>query len=316
MKKYLHFGSLAVIGAAILWSLDGLLRRQLFDLPPTIVVFWEHLFGFIILLPLLLTSIKQFRKLTKKQWLSIAVVALLSGAVGTIFYTAALGKVQFIPYSVVVLLQQLQPLFAISAAAIFLKEKIDKNFIVVAIIALIGAYFVSFPDLRVNFSTGDGTAMGALLAIGAAAAWGISTALSKYTLQGTSSFHVTGIRFAFTPIFALVLAVAMGDMDSFVALTADQWMYIVAITFSTGMVALMLYYYGLKRIPASRSTILELTWPISAVVTGFLFLDESLTTTQWIGAVVLVASMYMVVRNMPDANPHIDTQKESSIEVE
>lgn len=300
MKKYIHFGSLAVVGAAILWSLDGLLRRQLFDLPPTIVVFWEHLFGFVIILPILLFSIKEFKKLTRRQWLSIAVVSLLSGAVGTIFYTAALGKVQYIPYSVVVLLQQLQPLFAITAAAIFLKEKIDKQFIVVAIIALISAYFVSFPDLTVNLSTGDGTAMGALLAVGAAAAWGISTALSKYTLKGTSSFHVTGIRFAFTPIFALLLAVAMGDMESFVVLSSEQWMYVIAITFSTGLVALMLYYYGLKQIPASRSTILELTWPISAVVTGFLFLDERLTTTQWIGAVVLVASMYMVVRNMSE----------------
>lgn len=293
--KHVYRGSIAVVVAAILWSLDGLLRRQLFSLPPSVVVFWEHLLGLVILLPILLSTLRNYKNFTRRQWLSIILVSALSGALGTYFYTSALGKVQYIPYSVVVLLQQLQPLFAIAAGAILLREQITKRFVLYAAIALVAAYFVSFPDLRVHWNTGAGTAMAALLAICAAACWGSSTAFSKYTLRGTSFLHTTGARFAFTPIFALLLTVVLGKTGSLGAMTILQWKYLIAITLSTGLVALVIYYYGLQKILASRSTILELAWPISAVVIGFFVLDEKMTVTQWVGSIVLLATMYGVV---------------------
>jgi drug/metabolite transporter, DME family len=297
--KYIKFGSVAVVFAALLWSLDGLLRRNLYDLPAAVIVFWETLFGFIILLPFIAYSYKAFRKLTKKQWQAIIGVSFLSGAVGTIFYTAALTKIQFIPFSVVVLLQQLQPIFAITAAALLLKEPLSRKFIGLAGLALVAAYFVSFPNLTVELNTGDGTLMAALLAVGAAAAWGTSTAFSKYALKDTSTLHITALRFGFTPIFALLFVVFSGNTAALGSITAEQFKYIIAITFSTGLLALMIYYFGLKRIPASRSTLLELAWPLSAVVIGYLFLNETLVATQALGSLVLLGVIYMIAK---DAN--------------
>ena len=295
MKSH-QYGSLAVIAAAILWSLDGLLRKQLFSLPPSVVVFWEHMLGIVVLIPILYFLRKHYKKLTKQQWIAIIAVAFLSGALGTILYTAALTGTQFAPFSVVVLLQQLQPIFAISAAAVLLKERVSKRFIGLALVALVGAYFTAFPDLEVNFDTGEDTAKAALFAVGAAASWGISTALSKYSLKDVKSLQVTAIRFALVPFFALLFVGVLGDSGELGSVTAQQWKYILAITFSTGLVALGIYYYGLKRILASRSTLLELTWPISAIVVGFVFLDESFTATQWWGVIVLTTVVTYIAR--------------------
>lgn len=300
--KQLYRGSIAVVVAAILWSLDGLLRRQLYSLPSSIVVFWEHLLGLIILAPIFFSTFKKYKTFTRKQWLSIILVSALSGALGTYFYTSALGHVQYIPYSVVVLLQQLQPIFAVLAGALLLKEQITKKFIFYTFIALVAAYFVSFPDLHVHLNTGEGTAIAALLAVAAAICWGSSTAFSKYTLRDTSFLHTTTARFAFTPIFALLLTFILGQSSSLGAVTLIQWKYLLAITFSTGMVALAIYYYGLQKILASRSTILELTWPISAVIIGFFVLHEKMTLTQWLGSFVLLTTMYMVVREAKKLN--------------
>lgn len=299
--QYQKFGPIAVVLAAFLWSLDGFLRRQLFSLPPSVVVFWEHLLGFVILLPIVLWLWKGFKTLTRKQWFTIAIVALLSGALGTIFYTAALGKINFIPFSVVVLLQQTQPLFAILAAWLLLKEPLGKNFWLMAVVAVVATYFVSFPNLSVNVETGAGTAAAALLALGAAASWGSSTALSKYTLKGTPFLHITAARFAFAPIFALLITGLLGKSNQLTAITPVQWQYLLAITFSTGLVALAIYYFGLQRVPASRSTILELTWPVSAVLVGYIFLGERLTVTQWLGSIVLIATMTMIAREARSA---------------
>jgi len=297
LLKYIKYGSAAVVTAALLWSLDGLLRRHLYTLPAPVIVFYEHLFGFIILAPIILATFKAFKKLTRRQWLSIIGVSFLSGAVGTILYTAALGRVNFIPFSVVVLLQQLNPVFAIAAAAILLKEPLNRRFYSLTALALLGAYLATFPKLTVNFSTGKGALIAALMAIGAAAAWGTSTAFSKYSLAGTSSLHVTAARFGITPLFALAFVFLSGSSKSLSAISFSQFKYLVAITFSTGLVALIIYYFGLKRIPASRAAVLELAWPGSAVFVGWIFLHQGLSAVQIIGAVLLVSSIYLMARD-------------------
>lgn len=297
MKKLVHAGSIAVVIAALLWSIDGLLRRTLYVLPSPVIVFWEHLLGLAVLTPILIYSWHKFKELTRKQWGAITFVALLSGALGTIFYTAALGQVQYIPFSVVVLLQQLNPIFAIATAALLLKEKLDKRFIVLSVVALVGAYFATFPNLNVNLATGSGTLVAALLAVGAAASWGVGTAFSKYALKGTSYLHVSGLRFGLTVIFAFLLALGTGNGAALGALSWEQFWYLVAITFSTGLVALIIYYYGLQKVEASRAAILELAWPLSSVIIGWLLLGQGLTWTQCVGAALLVSTTYFLAKS-------------------
>lgn len=297
--KYIKLGSVALIVAALLFSVDGLLRQHLYVLPAPVIVFYEHLFGFLILLPFMLASLKAFKQLTRRQWLAITGVSFLSGAVGTILYTAALGHVNYIDFSVVVLLQQLNPVFAITAAALLLREPLTKRFLALSALALAGAYFVTFPHVSVNVSTGGGTALAGLMAVGAAAAWGTSTAFSKYALKGTSSLHITALRFGITPFFALIFVLLSGSTASLGAITFNQFKYLVAITFSTGMVALAIYYFGLKRIAASRAAILELAWPLSAVIIGWWFQHKGFTLTQALGAAVLTGSIFLIAR---DAN--------------
>ncbi|HEX5455842.1 MAG TPA: DMT family transporter [Candidatus Saccharimonadales bacterium] len=295
--KNIKYGSAALILAALLFSVDGLLRRHLFTLPPSVIVLYEHLFGALILAPFALNSLKAFKKLSRKQWYAITGVAFLSGAVGTILYTAALGRINFIDFSVVVLLQQLNPVFAITASALLLGEPLTKKFTGLAVVSLIAAYFVTFPELTVNLSTGAGTLIAALYAVGAAAAWGSSTAFSKYALKGTSTLHITAARFTITPLFAFIFVLLSGSAGSIGSITLSQFKYLVAITFSTGMVALLIYYFGLKRVLASRAALLELAWPLSAVIVGYLWLDQGFTFTQGIGAIVLTGAIYLIAQD-------------------
>ncbi|MDA1079642.1 MAG: DMT family transporter, partial [bacterium] len=220
-------------------------------------------------------------------------VALLSGLLGTLWFTAALVKVNFISLSVVFLLQKLQPLFAISTAHIFLKESLPKSFILWAGLALVAAYFVTFPGGVVNFGTGSGTAHAALLALGAAAAWGSSTTLSKSLLNKQSSAMSTSLRFFFTTGFAGLVLLMLGQTPSLSLVTPSQIGMLTLIAVSTGMVALYIYYQGLKRVEAKVSTILELTFPLLAVVLDMFVYKSFLTPVQIVSAAVL---LYAIVK--------------------
>ena len=102
---------------------------------------------------------------------------------------------------------------------------------------------------------------------------------------------------------AAVLKTVDAVTASLGAITLNEFLYLLAITFSTGMLALLIYYFGLKRILASRAAVLELAWPLSAVIVGYLFLHQGLTGTQAFGALVLTGSIYLLTRDVTVATP-------------
>lgn len=293
MRKLLSYGPVLIIIAASLWAFDGIIRRSLFSLPSITIVFYEHLIGAAILLPYLIVSFKKVG-LTRKEFLLLLFIAALSGVLGTLWFTTALLKVNFISFSVVYLIQKLQPIFAITTAAIVLKEKITKSYIKWALVALVAAYFVTFKNGYINFQTGAGTIIAALYALGAAFAWGSSTAFSKLALQKKPSMYVTGWRFLLTSILAFGMVFVLGQAKSLTAPTLSQFARFLLIAVSTGMVAIVIYYKGLKKVQANVSTLLELVYPLLAVFIDATLYKSFLAPTQYLAAVILLFAIYQI----------------------
>lgn len=287
-------GPIFIIIAALLWAFDGLIRQYLYTLPPITIIFFEHLIGLIILSPFVLRYVLK-TKLNKRDFWLIIFISILSGLLGTLWFTTALGKVHFISLSVVFLLQKLQPIFAISTATIFLKEKFEKSYIKWALLAIASAYFVTFPNGLVNLSTGEGTVTAALYALGAAFAWGSSTTFSKMLLNNIDSKVSTFYRFLFTLIFALPVMVLFGKNNGALLYpSTSQFGFLLLIAVSTGMVALLIYYKGLAKTPVHISTILELTFPFIAILLDFFVNHTILSFSQWMASIVLVFSIYKI----------------------
>jgi len=293
MRKILNYGPLLIIVAASLWAFDGIIRRSLYTLPSITIVFYEHLFGAIILLPYLILTFKK-EGLTKKEFFLLLFIAMFSGVLGTLWFTTALLKTNFISFSVVYLIQKLQPIFAISAASIFLKEKVSKSYIKWAVLALLAAYFVTFKNGIINFSTGSGTIIAALYALGAAFAWGSSTVFSKIALIKRPSNYVAGLRFLFTSILAFGMVFIMGQSKSLSSPTISQLGRFLLIAVSTGMVSVAIYYRGLKKVPANVSTILELVYPLLAVFIDATLYKSFLAPTQYLAGGVLLFAIYKI----------------------
>jgi drug/metabolite transporter (DMT)-like permease len=289
------FAPLLVVIAASLWAVDGIvLRPSLYSLPVPLVVFIESAVVAILLTPFFIKRFSSLKQLKKKDWLAFFGVALLGGAVGTMAITKALFYVNFVNLSVVILLQKLQPVFAISLATIFLKEKLPKEFFLWAGLAIIGAYFMTFGFSSPNFSTGDKTTIAALFALLAAFSFSSSTVLSKRALRNVNYEMGTYLRFLFATTIMLIIAGTTGDISSISDITTKQIIIFLVIAFTTGGAAIFLYYYGLKRISASVASICELAFPLTAVVLEYFVHGNILSPVQWIGAAVLLISILKV----------------------
>lgn len=293
MRKILP--PLAVVFAALLWSVDGFLRQELYSISSFLVVTLEHAFGALLFLPFLIKTWPEIKKLGQRGWISILWISICGGILGTYFYTKALSYIDYIDLSVVVLLQKLQPIFAISLAAIILKEKLTQRFIGLAMLAMLGGYLVTFGTTSIA-DWDDKTIIAALLATLAAFSWGSSTVLGKHALNRLPFTAVTALRLSLTTVCALIIfSVTSGSLGT-LELTTHQWRNLVIIVMSTGAVALFIYYFGLKHMQASHATVYELAWPLSAVFLDWIIRGHMLGFAQIIGAILLLGSMILLTQ--------------------
>ena len=292
---YKYAPHLAVIFAALLWSIDALLRQSLYALPALLIITIEHGIGTIIFIPFLKKYWNDIKGLLQSGWISILWISILGGMGGTYFYTKALSYVGYIDLSIVVLLQKLQPVFAMSLAAIILKEKLSKKYILLAFLAIIGGYLVTFGKNSVP-NWDDNTLIAALLALLAAFCWGSSTAIAKKALVSLHYSAVTGLRLAVTTLISLIIIIIFNFEILNVDISLNQWSMIIIIVLSSGTLALFIYYYGLNKLPASHTTLFELFWPLSAVIIDWIRNGEPLAFMQLLGAAFLLLSTTLLAQ--------------------
>jgi drug/metabolite transporter (DMT)-like permease len=290
-----HLPHLAIIIAALLWSLDAFLRQSLYTLSPLLIITLEHGIGSLLFTPILVSNWKKLKTLKQTVWISLLWISILGGICGTYFYTKALSYVGYIDLSVVVLLQKFQPLFAVSLAAIVLKEKLSKRYLVLALCAMIGGYLVTFGSNPISIGDNN-TLIAALFSLLAAFCWGSSTVLGKQALIYLSFSLVTAMRLIITTIVGSFIIIYSGWSVIYSNITYEQWKALLLIVISTGTVALFIYYYGLKKLPASHTTLFELFWPLSAVMIDWVIIGNPLSTPQLSGAVILLASMTILTQ--------------------
>ena len=290
----------------MLWGVDGIvLRPSLYSLPVALVVFVESAIVAVYLSPILIKNPKELKSLKSIDWLAFAGVALFGGAIGTMAITKALFYVNFVNLSIVILIQKLQPVFALILAALILREKLSKKFFFWAALAIIGAYFMTFGLQFPVFDTGDKTLAAAAFSLLAAFSFAFSTILSKRALKNVSFEMGTYLRFFITTFIMMIIVLALGQFSTVGSISSKQTIIFLIIAFTTGGPAIFIYYYGLKRTAASVSTIAELAFPLTAVILEYAIRKNLLDFVQWIGVVVLVFSILKVTR--------LNIKKESNI---
>jgi DME family drug/metabolite transporter len=272
-----------VAAAAALWGTDALLRQPLAGhLPAATVVFWEHLIIVVVLVPWLPAALRALRAATARERWALVGIGAGASAVATVLFTQALQLGD--PITPLVL-QKLQPVLVIVVATALLGERLRPGYWVFAAPALVGAWLMAFAD---PFDVHLRAATAALLAIAAAALWAFGTVLGRLVSARMASRDVTVLRFAIGLPAAFVVLVLEGAP---VAVSGAQIGPLVALALIPGLLGLALYYVGLKATAASRATLAELAFPVTAALIGVTVLGASLSATQWLGLVVVVASV-------------------------
>jgi DME family drug/metabolite transporter len=288
-----RFSVVLVAVAATLWASDTYFRAQLVGhlKPPEIVVIEDALVS-LFLVVFLVRGLREMRRLGRREWLAIVLIAVGPQAVATVLFTTSFA---YGHYAETFVLQQTQPVIAIVLAWIILGERRRPWFWPAAALAVIGVYMVVFAqNLSAPFSDlQHGRLEAGLYALGAAALWASGTVLGRLVLGKLSFPTTTALRFTLALPVLIVIVLVQDGVSGFTHYHASDAFPFLGIALIPGLFALLLYYRALASTPATLATIAEMAFPVAATFIasapppyGF---NQPLYFPQFIGTALLIA---------------------------
>jgi len=301
-------GIIFIFFACLLWAADTLIRYPLLfgGSSAQQIVLFEHLILVTIIIGVFIAKRRSFQFITRQTLFPFIVIGVFGSALGTLAFTEAFYLAN---PTVVILLQKLQPLVAVTLAYFLLKEKISPRFLVWLTLALFGSLLLIWPDIEVLFmrvDVGDiahhhNALLGYGLALFAVVSWGSATVFGKkLSSEGIDSIDLMAGRFSFGLLGMLPFAFLTPTLITSIELSIFQKILILAVI--SGLIGMYFYYQGLKRIPAHWATLAEMLFPVAAIFVNWLFLNVEITYIQVLGAVTLITASTMVQFRLPTVN--------------
>ena len=279
-------GVVLIAVAAAMWGTDPIIRKTMSQATSAAtIVFGEHVILVAVTLPLLLPALRAVFRAGWRAVLAAVVVGAGASAVATILFTEALFHGDFVTPIVV---QKIQPLVAVLGAAVVLGERPRPRFAWFLVPALVGFWLVNQAH---PFDPSAKGLVPILEATAAAVLWALGTVLGRYLSRDLAFQHVLTLRFFFGLVASAIALPVMGA-KAYAGAHDSLWIGYLAIV--TGLVALSLYYVGLKRTPAMLASIAELTYPAIAVIAGIYAYNAHLRWTQWIGVLIIVGAVTLL----------------------
>lgn len=287
---------LVVLGAA-LWGVDPLFRVILLkSVTSSQIVLLEHLIIALLVLPVLWNNRKELKGLSWRQGGALLFISWGGSAIASILFTMALSSGNL---NATLLLQKLQPLFAIILASLLLKEKLPRHFFGLFLIALVGTYLLTFGFTIPIGHFSDFVQVGSLLSMGAAALWGGSTVMGRMLVGRMKYGTVTSLRYvlALPLLFAITWNEgAAWNLPAGSAMVAAFTLNIVGQALLPGLLSLLVYYKGLTTTKASVATLAELSFPMVGVLVNGIVFQQVITVAQICGFVFIWAALFIISR--------------------
>lgn len=272
---------LAILGAVLLWgSSFSTMRVVLRVLSPFEVMSCRLTIAFICILPFIKQLIPEN---CKKGDIKILVpTVMFQPCLYFLFESRAL---QLTTSSQAGIIAACVPLMVSFAAWIFLAESINMKTIIGLLLSIFGVILLTW--FQSSTSTASNPVLGNILEFIAMICAASNLILIKKLSNRYNTWTLTAMQVIAGTIFFLP------GLKSVMQLPLSIWnLHIIAILFFLGacvsLVSFGLYNYGISKIPASRASIFINLVPVTAVLLGWVALNEVLNTKQCIAAGIVI----------------------------
>jgi drug/metabolite transporter (DMT)-like permease len=239
-------------------------------------------------------SRETLRRLSRREWVGLVIVAILSGALAPGLIFQALSQTEV---NNVVLIGRLEPPLTMVLSVWVLRERVNVWEIVGTISAFIGVTLTivlqptSAAMIRMGMFSID---IGELLAATGAIALATATIISKKRLSHVPLGFYSIFRTALGTVVFFVVALVLYGRDHFMdAFSPFLWQWMLVYGAVIVVVGQSFWITGLRASTVSVASLVASFTPIAGILAAYFILGEAPTQAQYIGGSIILVGIFL-----------------------
>ena len=240
-------------------------------------------------------NFRALKQLSKKDWMSLIGVAILSGALAPSLTFEALSRTMV---NNAILIGRLEPPLVLALSVWLLRERVNIWKITGAVVSFAGVIVTIYLQfLWGNMMQTQGffsLGLGEIMAGAGAVALAVSTIISKSRLPRIPLGIYTVFRTSMGTVIFFCAALYVYGSDHFMEVFSPflwQWMLVYgAVIIALGQSS---WFTGLKKSSASQASLVSSFTPIAGILGSYLILGEAPNLAQYIGGSVILGGIFI-----------------------
>ena len=234
------------------------------------------------------------RKISKKDWIAMTIVAVLAGAIvpGLVFQALAITGVNNI-----ILIGRLQLPLTIALSVWLLQERVSRWQIMGAFTAFVGVILtvvLQTPEMKMINMGGTGLGLGEILVAISAVISVVSTILIKKSLSHIPIGIFSIFRTALGTVIFFFIALILYGKDHFMDVFSPfLWKWMLVYGAVIVVLGQLFWLKGLRATTVSESSLAGSFTPVVSILAAYLVLGEVPTLAQYIGGSVIIFGIFL-----------------------
>jgi drug/metabolite transporter (DMT)-like permease len=261
---------------------------------PLIISFYRLLFTTVLLFLLVIavpSFRKEFKKITKKEFLFMVVI----GIILALHFTFWITSLSYTSVASSVILVTSHPIIVAPLSFLFLKERLSPINILGIVVSLFGVIILVFGNYGNGFD-GQMTLYGNLLAFFGGVAAGFYILGGRYMRRTVSVISYATIVYAIATV--IILSFIIYSQKMLFDITQNDIMLIFIMAILSGIGGHTLYNWSLAHVRASLASVALLGEPIISSMLALIIPWINEIPTQWtiLGGGVILTGVYLTAR--------------------
>lgn len=256
------------------------------DLSPLVIVMARVILAAAALLPIHL-AVHGALPRDRATWIAIAGLSVLNNIIP---FTLIVTGQTMIASGLASVINATTPLFGVAFIAVAGMERLVARKVLGILIGIGGVAMIKGGSLL-----GEGAqSIGILLCLGAAASYGLGSLWAKIWLKDIPPLTMATGQLLLSSVIMAVLAFTFDDPMKLLNASTQSWLALLGLSLLATSFAYILFFRVVARSGPANVLLVTMMIPATAIVMGYVVLNEKLEPREIIGALIIIAALIII----------------------
>jgi drug/metabolite transporter (DMT)-like permease len=266
----------------VIWGSTYLLNKiAVAEIPPLFLA--SIRFGIAGILILIIAKLlKKSLKISKRELLNVTIAGFL------VFVWA----LKYVDSGFAALIASTQPLFVLFLLRLIDGKKMQRKSIIGVCLGILGMYLLVSQK---SITTSEGMVIGIFMILSCVLSWSYGSVFVSKASLPQNFFVSTGYQMVIASILQLIASQMFNeDISTIKTISFQVQLSIIILIIFGSIVAFTAFNYLLKVVSPEKVSTSAYVNPVIALILGWYFLDEKLTSQSIVASVVLLTGVYFI----------------------